>query len=199
MTENPLAKKLKGYNIILASGSPRRKKFFEDLGIPFEIRLRAVDEVYPKHLQGVEISDYLAKLKASVFNESLQANEILITSDTVVWYDGESLAKASNTQSAREMLQKLSGDRHQVMTSVCFTTNGQQWVKNCETEVKFKTLSLEEVNYYIEQSQPFDKAGAYGIQEWLGAIAIEEIKGSYNNVVGLPTHLVYKTLMNMVG
>lgn len=194
MTENPLAKKLKGYKIILGSGSPRRRKFFEELGIPFEIRLQPVEEIYPQKLQAGEISDYLAKLKASALKSTLKENEILITSDTVVWYNGESLEKASNKAEAKEMLQKLSGNWHDVISSVCFTTAQNQKTLNSTTRVKLKPLSEEEIDFYIESCQPFDKAGAYGIQEWLGTIAIEEIQGSYNNVVGLPTHLVYKTL-----
>lgn len=198
MIKNPLSKKLKGYKIILASGSPRRKKFFEELGIDFEIRVKSVDEKYPESLKGKEISDYLAKLKASAFNGQLRENEILITSDTVVWHNDESLAKAANIKEAAHMLKKLSGNWHSVITSVCFTTKATQLVESSVTEVKFNELSHSEINYYIETYEPFDKAGAYGIQEWLGSIAIEEIKGSYNNVVGLPTHLVYKTLMDMV-
>lgn len=197
MIENPLAKKLKGRKIILASGSPRRKKFFEELGVDFEIRLKPVDEIYPEGLKGAEISDYLAELKASAFDGLLQSNEILVTSDTVVWHNGESLAKAADKSEAFEMLKKLSGQWHEVITSVCFTTNSSQLTVRSTTEVKFKTLVVAEIDYYIEQCQPFDKAGAYGIQEWLGAIAIEEIKGSYNNVVGLPTHLVYKSLLEL--
>jgi len=197
MIKNPLQQRLEAHKIILASGSPRRKKFFEELHIPFEIQLKPVEEIYPAHLKGAEISDYLAQLKATPFRETLATNEILVTSDTVVWCQGESLAKASNKEEATQMLRKLSGTWHQVITSVCFTTLAQQQVEHCVTEVTFKTLSEEEIAYYIQECEPFDKAGAYGIQEWIGSIAIEEIKGSYNNVVGLPTHLVYKTLMAM--
>lgn len=195
MVDNPLAKHLEGKKIILASGSPRRKKFFEDFGVEFEIRLKPVEEVYPINLKGAEISDYLATLKASAFDSSLEENEILVTSDTVVWHNGESLAKAKDKNEAFEMLEKLSEEWHQVITSVCFSTKSNQKTVHAVTEVKFKSLSQEEIDYYLEKYQPFDKAGAYGIQEWLGAIAIEEIKGSYNNVVGLPTHLVYKALL----
>lgn len=198
MIENPLAKKLKGYKLILASGSTRRKKFFEELGLEFEVRLRAVEEKYPQHLKAGEISNYLAELKAAAFEGTLKENEILVTSDTVVWCNGESLEKASNTEEATQMLQKLSGCWHEVITSVCITTQNSTKTLNSSTAVKFKTLTSGEINYYIEHFKPFDKAGAYGIQEWLGSIAIEEIKGSYNNVVGLPTHLVYETLMDMV-
>lgn len=197
MTENPLAKKLKNHRIILASGSPRRKKFFEELGINFEIQLKPVNEVYPKNLKAKEISDYLAQLKASAFDKTLEENEILITSDTVVWWKGESLEKAKTSEEAMDMLKKLSGGWHQVITSVCFTITNEQITLSDTTRVKFKSLTEEEMAYYIKNFKPFDKAGAYGIQEWLGTIAIEAIEGSYNNVVGLPTHLVYKTLMGI--
>ena len=193
-----LHQKLEGYRIILASGSPRRQQFFEDLKIPFHVRLKEVDEIYPDTLKGAEISDYLAELKASPQKWELLENEILITSDTVVWHKGESLAKAGSDYEAVQMLQKLSGTWHQVITSVCFTTTKQQILQNALTEVKFKNLSTEEIEFYIENYRPFDKAGAYGIQEWLGLIGIEEIKGSYPNVVGLPTQLVYKTLLSMI-
>jgi len=194
MIENPLVKKLKGRKIILASGSPRRRKFFEELGIDFEIRLKSVEEIYPQNLQAEKISNYLAELKASPHQSTLQEKEILITSDTVVWHKGESLEKASNKEEAQEMLQKLSGDWHEVITSVCFSTTKERQTISSSTKVKFKTLTANEIEFYIDSCQPFDKAGAYGIQEWLGAIAIEEIQGSYNTVVGLPTHLVYKVL-----
>ena len=196
MIENPLSKKLKNHKIVLASGSPRRQRFFEELGLNFEIKLKPVEEIYPDNLEAHQISDYLAQLKALVFEGTLRPNEILITSDTVVWHNGESLAKANDTEEAKAMLEKLSGDWHQVITSVCFTSVKDQNTVHAVTEVKFKKLTEEEINYYIEKCQPFDKAGAYGIQEWLGAIAIEEIRGSYNTVVGLPTYLVYDILMS---
>lgn len=197
MTKNPLAEKLKNHKLILASGSPRRKKFFEDLGLDFEIRIKSVEEVYPEELNGEEIANYLAKLKASVFKGELKENEILVTSDTVVWHNNESLAKAVNKNEAIEMLQKLSRQWHDVITSVCFTTSKNQKTVSSITKVKLAELSSAEINYYVSTFKPFDKAGAYGIQEWIGLIAIEEIKGLYTNVVGLPTQLVYKTLMNM--
>ena len=190
---------LKGWKVILASGSPRRHQFFKELEVPFEVRLKSVDEVYPPNLQAGEISDFLAQLKAKPFNGTLKPKEILVTSDTVVWHNGASLAKAADEQEAYEMLKKLSGDWHEVVTSVSFTTAETQSTVNHITKVKLKELSDAEIWYYINRSQPFDKAGAYGIQEWIGLIAIEEIKGSYTNVVGLPTHLVYKTLIEMVG
>ncbi len=189
--------KLHGFTIILASGSPRRQQFFKELGLDFEVRLKPVEEIYPPNLKGGQIPDYLAELKASVFDGSLGPNEILITSDTVVWHDGQSLAKPADEDEALSMLKALSGDWHEVITSICFTTPQSRKTVHQVTQVKFKTLSEEEIRFYIEQYRPFDKAGAYGIQEWLGHIGIEEIRGSYTNVMGLPTHLLYKTLTDM--
>ncbi len=190
--------KLRKLNIILASGSPRRKQFFEDLDIPVTIDVRSVNEVYPENLKGSEISDYLAILKASKFKETLKQNDVVITSDTVVWYNNESLAKPFDNDEAYSMLKKMSDDWHDVITSVCFTSKEKQEVINSKTKVKFKALTDDEIWYYINKYKPFDKAGGYGIQEWIGLIGIEEIKGSYSNVVGLPTHLIHKVLMNMV-
>ncbi|WP_405415074.1 Maf family nucleotide pyrophosphatase [Maribacter sp. Asnod1-A12] len=193
-----LKNKLKEHHLILASGSPRRHQFFKEMELDFEVRIRSVDEVYPAELKGAEISDYLAKLKAEVFLPELQSKDILITSDTVVWHNNESLAKAEDNTEAEEMLKKLSGDWHQVISSVCFTTIERQIVQHSITEVKFKNLLEDEIQHYIKEYQPYDKAGAYGIQEWIGLIGIEKIKGSYTNVVGLPTQLVYETLSLLI-
>jgi len=188
---------LNNHTVILASGSPRRHRFLKEMGIPFEVRLKSLDEIYPPELKGSEISDYLAKLKADAFEGELQNREILITSDTVVWHNGVSLAKAADAEEAFQMLRALSGDWHEVITSVCFSTQVEQQVKNQTTQVKFRQLLDEEIKYYVNTYKPYDKAGAYGIQEWIGLTGIEEIKGSYPNVVGLPTQLVYKTLIEM--
>ncbi len=192
-----LNEQLKKFQIILASGSPRRQQFFRELGLDFEIRLKPVEEIYPDRLKGAEISDYLAVLKASPFKNELKDQEILITSDTVVWHNGISLAKPRDAKEAFDMIKTLSDDWHEVITSVCFTTSSSQKTEYHSTKVKFKPLSDEEILYYIENYKPFDKAGGYGIQEWIGLIGIEQIEGSYANVVGLPTHIVYKTLMDM--
>jgi septum formation protein len=189
---------LKGHRIILASGSPRRQYYFKELGIEFEVRLKQVEEVYPPELQASEIARYLSELKAAPFKENIVANEIVITSDTVVWHKENSLAKAESAAEAYQMLKRLSNDWHEVITAVTFTTVANQKTVHDVTKVKFKSLNDYEINYYIETCQPFDKAGAYGIQEWIGLIGIEEIRGSYANVVGLPTHLVYETLRRMV-
>ncbi len=197
MIEDPLSLRLSNYRILLASGSPRRQEYLKELGISFEVVLNHVDEQYPAHLQGSEISDYLSVLKADSLKASLKKNDILITADTVVWHKNTSLAKPSDLKETMEMLEKLSGDWHEVITSVCFTKKEEQRVVNSTTEVRFRELTQHEIRFYAERFQPMDKAGAYGIQEWLGMVAIEEIRGSYANVVGLPTHLVYKTLMAM--
>lgn len=189
---------LKGYRIILASGSPRRQQFFKELGFEFEVRLKSVVEVYPPELQGEEIARYLSKLKAAPFQENLTAKEIVVTSDTVVWHNNNSLAKAADAEEAYQMLKTLSGDWHEVITAVTFTTSKNQKTIHHTTRVKFKALLEREIKHYINTFKPFDKAGAYGIQEWIGLIGIEKIEGSYTNVVGLPTHLVYETLMEMV-
>ena len=193
-----LQDKLKHYQIILASGSPRRQEFFKDLKLDYKVRIKKVEEVYPKHLKGKEISDYLAVLKAKAYKKDLAQDEIVITSDTVVWHNNKSLAKPADKEEAYHMIKTLSGDWHKVITSVCFTTTRGQKTVNSSTKVKFKVLTDEEIWFYINNYNPFDKAGGYGIQEWIGAIGVKNIKGSYNNVMGLPTHLVYKTLIAMV-
>nr|WP_321237536.1 Maf-like protein [uncultured Psychroserpens sp.] len=190
--------RLESYTIILASGSPRRQQFFKDLGLNFEIRLKPVKEEYPKRLRHFEISDYLAQLKSLPFKNELKDNDILITSDTIVWHNDIALGKPKNQDDAFNMLMAMSNATHEVITSVCFTSTTSQKTVNAVTKVTFKALSEDEINYYIDNFRPFDKAGAYGIQEWIGQIGIVNIEGSYTNVVGLPTHLVYKTLNSMV-
>ncbi|MCF1422759.1 Maf-like protein [Mangrovimonas futianensis] len=193
-----LHSKLKNHHLILASGSPRRQQFFKELGLDFEIRLKPVKEDYPSRLSHFEISDYLAQLKALPYKDELQEKDILVTSDTIVWHHGEALGKPQNQEDAFKMIQSLSNQTHEVITSVCFTTKSIQKTVNATTKVTFKELSEAEINYYIETCKPFDKAGAYGIQEWIGQIGIVSIEGSYFNVVGLPTHLVYQTLNSLV-
>ncbi|MCM4172110.1 septum formation protein Maf [Arenibacter sp. TNZ] len=190
--------RLKQYQVILASASPRRQQFFREMNIDFKVHIIDIEETYPLHLEGVQISDYLAELKATGFKNELGNKEILITSDTVVWYKNKSLAKPADEGEAFSMLKTLSNDWHDVITSVCFTTNERQHTVNHCTQVKFRELTEEEIWYYIKNYNPYDKAGGYGIQDWIGLIGIEQIQGSYTNVVGLPTQLVYKTLMAMV-
>lgn len=192
-----LSEKVKNFHIILASSSPRRQKFLKKLGLKYEVRLKPVEEIYPEHLKGVEIADFLSKLKAAPFLGELKANDLLITSDTVVWYKDKFLGKPKDEEEAYLMLKTMSGDWHEVITSVCFTRTCDQRLVSSSTQVKFRDLTDEEIWHYIREYKPFDKAGGYGIQDWIGLAGIEKIKGSYTNVVGLPTHLVYKTLMDM--
>ena len=191
-----LKEKLKGYNIILASGSPRRQQFLKELDADFEVRLKEVDEIYPEHLKGTEITDFLAELKASSLTDTLSDNDILITSDTIVWHENKALGKPKDKDDAFEMLKSLSGKTHEVITSVCIKSNSKSEVFNEITKVSFNRISDDEINYYLDNYKPYDKAGAYGIQEWIGLIAIAKIEGSYVNVVGLPVDKVYRHLIN---
>ena len=193
-----LNEKLKNYTIILASGSPRRQQFFKELGIYVDIRLKPVKEEYPQRLSHFEISDYLAQLKALPLQNELKDNDILITSDTIVWHNNKALGKPKDSAEAFQMIKSLSNATHEVITSVCFTSKTFQKTVNSTTKVTFKAFTDDEINYYINTCKPFDKAGAYGIQEWIGQIGVTKIEGSYFNVMGLPTHLVYKTLNDMV-
>ncbi len=190
-----LNEKLKNHHIILASGSPRRQQFLKDLEIDFEIQLQPIDEVYPDHLKAEEITNYLSELKASAFKQRLQHNDILITSDTIVWHNHHALGKPQSIEHAKLMIASLSNDWHEVISSVSFTTKDQQITKHFTTKVHFKELTIKEIDYYVTNYNPIDKAGAYGIQEWIGLIGIDKIEGSYFNVVGLPTHIVYETLI----
>jgi septum formation protein len=189
-----LRDKLKGYKIILASGSPRRQQFFKDLDIDFEIRLKDIEEIYPVELQGIEITNYLAQLKSNAFEGEIGANEILITSDTIVWLNSKALGKPKDYDDAFAILKSLSNETHEVITSVCFKTNKKTETIFDVTRVTFNQLSDEAIHYYLENYKPFDKAGAYGIQEWIGLVGIAKIDGSYTNVVGLPTEKVYHYL-----
>ncbi|TGV04801.1 Maf-like protein [Flavivirga rizhaonensis] len=190
--------KLKNHRIILASGSPRRQEFFKDLGLDFDIILKPVKEEYPPRLTHFEISNYLAQLKALPFKEALKDNDILITSDTIVWHNNIALGKPRDQDEAFSIIKSLSNNTHEVITSVCFTTKTYEKTLHAITKVTFKDLTDDEITYYISTCKPFDKAGAYGIQEWIGQIGVTKLEGSYFNVMGLPTHLVYKTLNDIV-
>lgn len=191
-----LREKLKKYQVILASGSPRRHHFFKALDVDFKIDVHEVEEVYPDHLKASEITDYLAQLKASDFT-SISDKEIVITSDTIVWKDQAAIGKPKNFEDAFAMLQNLSGEMHEVFTSVCFTSEKFQITVNDCTKVWFKELTKDEIVYYLNTCKPFDKAGSYGIQDWLGYMGVERLEGCFFNVMGLPTRLVYKTLMEI--
>lgn len=188
-----LKEKLKNFNIILASGSPRRQAFFKEMDIDFKIDVREVEEVFPETLKDSDITDYLSILKASAF-KNLSENDIVITSDTIVWNNGKAIGKPKDTDEAHQMLRELSNGMHEVITSVCFTGKNFQKTVSDTTKVWFKELYEDEITYYINEYSPMDKAGSYGIQEWIGYIGIDRIEGSYFNVMGLPTRLVYKTL-----
>ena len=189
-----LKNKLREYRLILASGSPRRQQFFKDLDLDFEIRLKEIDEIYPPELQAEEITNYLAVLKASAFEGELNPGEILVTSDTIVWHNNKALGKPKNEQNAFEILRSLSNATHEVITSVCFKTNDKEVVLHEVTKVTFNELSDEAIRYYLENYKPYDKAGAYGIQEWIGFIGVSKIEGSYANVMGMPTDKVFQYL-----
>ncbi|UPS91346.1 Maf-like protein [Bizionia sp. M204] len=193
-----LNEQLKNFRLILASGSPRRQQFFRELGLDFEIILKPIKEEFPERLSHFEISDYLAQLKSLPFKAELNPSEVLITSDTIVWHNNKALGKPKNAEDAFNMIKSMSNTTHEVITSVCFTTSKKQKTVNAVTKVTFKALTEAEINYYINTCKPFDKAGAYGIQEWIGQIGITKIEGSYFNVVGLPTHVVYQTLQQFI-
>ena len=188
---------LQKYQLILASGSPRRQQFFKDLELDFEIRLKEIEEIYPPELQAEEIPNYLAKLKASAFEGELKDNEILITSDTIVWHNNKALGKPKDAADAFAILQSLSNSTHQVITSVCFKTKTNTHVLTETTSVTFNPLTDESIKYYIQKYKPFDKAGSYGIQEWIGFIGVSKIEGSYANVMGMPVDKVYAYLTNL--
>lgn len=185
------------HNLILGSGSPRRKELLEQMGLVFRLQPLSVKEVFPEYLEGAAITDYLAKLKADAYFNYLKHDELLITADTVVWHEGRLLGKPSGLEEAGKMLQALSDDWHEVITSVCCTTQEDQRVLHETTLVKFRRLREEEIAYYTNHFIPFDKAGGYGIQEWIGLVGISEISGSYTNVVGLPTASLYELLRAM--
>ncbi|QOG90343.1 septum formation protein Maf [Flavobacterium columnare] len=191
-----LRTKFKKHQIILASGSPRRQQFFKDFDIDFSIKLKEIEENYPETLKFLEITDYLAKLKASAFDGELQTHELLITSDTLVWHNNKALGKPADYDNAFAMLKSLSDSTHEVITSVCFKTTEKEDLINEITKVTFGVLTDQTIHYYLKNYKPFDKAGSYGIQDWIGLIGISKIEGSYTNVVGLPTEKVYQYLVN---
>jgi len=192
-----LKDKLSNYEIILASQSPRRIKFFNELDIKFRSIKLDFDESYPNNLNAEQITDFIANKKASYYSELLNKNTIVITSDTIVWLNGKAIGKPKNNKNAKEILLTLSGKTHKVITSFCIKTLESKKIINETTEVTFKHLTEKEIDFYISNNKVLDKAGAYGIQDWIGYIGIININGTYNNVMGLPTHLLYKELMNL--
>ena len=193
-----LKEKLNKINIILASGSPRRQQFFKEMDLHYTIRLKEIEEIYPEHLQAEEITNFLAELKASAFENDLKENDVLVTSDTIVWLNGKALGKPKDYDDAFQMLQQLANQTHEVITSVCLKSIDKTDVFHCVTKVTFANLSDEAITYYLNNYQPFDKAGSYGIQDWIGLIGISKIERSYTNVVGLPTEMLFQKLMNYV-
>ncbi|RLK02409.1 Maf family nucleotide pyrophosphatase [Tenacibaculum discolor] len=192
-----LSTKLSKYSIILASNSPRRQELIKSLDIPFSIKTKEVEEIYSEELKHSEITDFLADLKATPFKKELKENELLITSDTIVWINKRALGKPKNYEEAFQMLKEISNNKHEVITSICITSKSFQKTVNDTTFVNFRELLDEEIDYYINTYKPFDKAGAYGIQEWIGKIGITKIEGSYFNVMGFPVHKLYKELSKL--
>lgn len=189
---------LEKYKVILASGSPRRRELMAGLGVNYEVRiLPDVDESYPHTLQGEEIPLYIAKEKADAYIPMMQPDELIITADTIVWLDGKVLGKPRDREDALQMLRTMSGRTHEVFTGVCITTTDWQRSFTAQTEVRFATLSEDEIIYYVDNFKPMDKAGAYGVQEWIGFIGVENISGSYYNIMGLPVQRLYRELLKV--
>ncbi|MBW6481950.1 MAG: Maf family nucleotide pyrophosphatase [Vicingaceae bacterium] len=187
--------KLNSYTIILASKSPRRQQLLKELGVDFIIKTKDIEEVYPSNLKKEVVALFLSEQKANAFKKDIKENEIVITSDTIVCLGNEIIGKPTNRTNAIEMLEKLSGKRHEVITAVTLFSIQKKVSFSVCTEVFFKPLSMEEITYYIDNYKPYDKAGSYGIQEWIGYIGIEKIVGSYFNVMGLPVKEVYEELI----
>ena len=189
---------LEKYKVILASGSPRRRELMAGLGVNYEVRiLPDVDESYPDTLQGEEIPLYIAKEKADAYIPMMQPDELIITADTIVWLDGKVLGKPRDREDALQMLRTMSGRTHEVFTGVCITTTDWQRSFTAQTEVRFATLSEDEIIYYVDNFKPMDKAGAYGVQEWIGFIGVENISGIYYNIMGLPVQKLYRELLKV--
>ena len=183
------------YHIILASNSPRRKELLAGLDIPFDVRvIDGIDESFPQDLLTKDIAGYIAKKKADAYQQTMAADELIITADTIVILGQKVMGKPKDAAEAVEMLHELSGNTHQVITGVCLTTKEKQVSFSVETDVTFKTLTDEEIHYYVEHYRPFDKAGAYGIQEWIGHVGVTGMNGSYFNVMGLPVQRIYEAL-----
>jgi septum formation protein len=185
---------LSNFNIILASQSPRRQELLSGLNIPFEVKVIDVEETYPKQLVGVDIPMYLAEKKADAYSEKMVENTLLITADTIVWHEGKVFGKPTDKTDATRMLKALSGKTHQVITGVCISTMHRRKTFHVISEVRFARLLPAEIEFYLNNYQPYDKAGSYGVQEWIGYIGVENIEGSYFNVMGLPIQRLYSEL-----
>ena len=189
---------LKKFRIKLASGSPRRRQLLEELGLEFEVVTREYPEIFPDNLKGKDIAEYLSREKANLWKEEITENEIVITADTIVWCDGTVLGKPNNRDEAIKMIEILSGNIHEVITGVTFLSKEKERTFSETTKVTFGFLTSEEIRYYVENFEPYDKAGAYGIQEWIGLAGCTRIEGSYFNVVGLPVQMLYRELLDFV-
>lgn len=188
---------LQRYNLILASRSPRRHMLLQGLDLLFEIKVKNTKEIYPKDLNYIEVPEFLAKLKAGAFNlEDLKKNDVIITADTIVVLEGKIIGKPKNKKEAKSIIQQLSGKEHTVITGVCLTSKEHQRSFSSSSLVKFREINEQDIEYYVEEYIPLDKAGAYGIQEWIGYVAIEKITGSFYNVMGLPTQLLFEELVD---
>lgn len=186
------------HKLYLGSGSPRRVELLTQMNISFKQRIIDIDEVYPQDLKGAAITDFLAKLKGKEHQKILSPNEIVLTADTIVWYESAAIGKPKNEAEAIKMLSSLSGKTHEVISSVCLSTVDTQNCLNDTTQVSLRDLTKDEIKYYVQTYKPLDKAGAYGIQEWIGLIGVVKIEGSYTNVVGLPTAKTHQLLQPFV-
>jgi septum formation protein len=189
---------LNNYRIILASRSPRRQQLLRELGLKFDVVIKEYTETYPEGLGGEEIARYVAHEKAGSFKKEISDNEIVIAADTIVWCNNKVLGKPMNSDDAIRILKEISGNTHEVITGVCLFSSFKEKTFSVSTKVTFDTLSGEEISYYVDNFKPYDKAGAYGIQEWIGIAACSHIEGSYLNVVGLPVQRLYKELQNFI-
>jgi septum formation protein len=190
--------KLNDFNIILASRSPRRQQLLRELGLKFDVVIKEYEEIYPEDLTGEEIARYIAHEKAASFKDGLSDNEIVIAADTIVWCNNKVLGKPLDREDAKRILKEISGNTHEVITGVSLLSKSKELTFSDSTKVTFEALSEEEICYYIDKYGPFDKAGAYGIQEWIGILACSHIDGSYFNVVGLPVQRLYAELQRFI-
>jgi septum formation protein len=189
----------KNITLLLASQSPRRRALLKELGFPVKIvKSPDIDEIFPEDMKGGDIPVYLAQLKAKSYLEPIADDSILITADTIVWLNEEVIGKPADRTEAITMLQKLSGNKHQVYTGVCLKYKDKYTLFYDTTNVYFRKLGQTEILYYVDSFNPYDKAGAYGVQEWIGFVGVERIEGSYFNVMGLPTHLLYQTILSLI-
>jgi septum formation protein len=193
-----IADQFKDYRLILASRSPRRQQLLRELGLKFDVVIREYEEIYPEGLNGEEIARFIAHEKAASLKDDISDNEIVIAADTIVWCNNKVLGKPHDRADATRIMKEISGNTHEVITGVSLRSKTKELTFSESTKVTFEALTEEEINYYIDEYKPYDKAGAYGIQEWIGKIACSHIDGSYFNVVGLPVQRLYKELQKFI-